>query len=403
LVRHNLALIIFSVLAWNSSALAGEFSTPDRQQNFKNTYEESRTAFLASIESLKKTDPKLQYHAVPVPTSTNETLVMDVAYLPPVSGKKDRLLILTSGMHGMEGSVGSALQNQFIRENFWQLRDENLGILFIHAVNPYGFKFHRRVTENNVDLNRNFDVTPALFEMKNEGYDKIKYLLNPSTPSQSGLWDRLRFYASCVKAIAIHSMDSLRRAILRGQYHDADGIYFGGKNFEPQKNLLEKEILAIAPGYDQTLLIDLHTGYGRRGHLHLFADQIPEMDSEYLQKIFAGYDLNFGQQKDFYVVSGGFVVFGGRLLSGKTRYAGMVFEFGTLDSQTTLGSLDSLYRMVRENQGVHHGTKNKADQDENTRLFQEMFYPKDPQWRETVSQQFQDVLSLTLKNQKALK
>lgn len=390
-------------MAGNSSALAEEFSASTRLQNFKSTYEESRAAFLANIETLKKTDPGMQVHAVTIPTRTRENLQMDVAYLPPKSGKKERLLILSSGMHGMEGFVGSALQNQLIQENFWQLRDENLGILFIHAVNPYGFKFNRRVTENNVDLNRNFDITPALFEMKNDGYEKVSYLLNPPVISHSGLWDRLSFYYECVKAIAKYSMDSLRRAILRGQYQEPQGIYFGGKSFEPQKELIEKEILAVAPGYEQTLLIDLHTGYGQRGHLHLFADQAPEIDPDYLQKIFSGYPLDFGQKKDFYVVSGGFVVFGGKILKEKSRYAGVVFEFGTLDSQKTLGSLDSLYRMVRENQKFHHGAQTKAEHEEITRLFVEMFYPSAPEWRESVAKQFQEALTAALKNQKALK
>lgn len=198
-------------------------------------------------------------------------------------------------------------------------------------------------------------------------------------------------------------MESLRRAILRGQYEESEGIYFGGKSFEPQKGLLEKEILALASGYAQVLLIDLHTGYGKRGHLHLFADRSPEIDPEYLQKIFAGYEMDFGQKKDFYEATGGFVVFAGKLLKGKSQYAGMVFEFGTLNSQNVLGSLDSLYRMVRENQEFHHGAGSQDEQKQIQHLFREMFYPSDPEWRESVAKQFQEVLSLALKNQKALK
>ncbi len=33
---------------------------------------------------------------------------------------------------------------------------QNTGALLIHALNPYGFAWTRRVTEDNVDLNRNF-------------------------------------------------------------------------------------------------------------------------------------------------------------------------------------------------------------------------------------------------------
>lgn len=383
--------------------MAEEFSTEQRLQNFKSSFEDARSNFLANIADLKKHNPDLQVHSVKIPTRTHENLQMDVAYIPPASGKEERLLILTSGIHGVEGFVGSALQNQFIKENFWQLRDADLGILIIHAINPYGFKFHRRVSENNIDLNRNFDTSAELFALKNEGYQQVNPLLNPTEKAQSGLWNRLGFYFDCVKAIAKYSMESLRRAILSGQYEFPQGIYFGGTAFEPQKDLIEKEILAVAPGYKQTLLVDLHTGYGKRGHLHLFADRHPDLDSAYLQNIFAGYDLDSGQKKDFYAVSGGLVVYMAKLLKSKSNFAGIVFEFGTLDSQKTLGSLDSLYRMVRENQKFHHGAESKTEDEEINHLFAELFYPESPEWRQSVSQQFQEVLSQALTNQKALK
>lgn len=387
----------------SSPTLAEEFSSAQRLQSFKTNFEEARASFLANVEELKKHNPRLQIHTLQIPTRTHENLQVDVAYIPPASGKKERLLILTSGVHGVEGFVGSALQNQFMHENFWQLRDANLGILLIHAVNPYGFKFKRRVTENNVDLNRNFDTSTDLFTLKNEGYQQVNSLLNPTETAQSGVWDRLGFYFDCVKAIIKHSMESLRRAILRGQYEFPEGIYFGGTSFEPQKDLLEKEILAVAPGYEQTLLIDLHTGYGRRGQLHLFSDQTPDMDPIYLQNIFAGYDLDSGQKKDFYAVSGGLVVYLAKLLKSKSKFAGIVFEFGTLDSQKTLGSLDSLYRMVRENQKFHYGAHSKAEDEEINHAFAELFYPESPEWRQAVSRQFQEVLSRALTNLKELK
>lgn len=392
----------------NSSALAEEFSASKALPNYKNSYEEARALFLSNVEALKASEPELQLHSLTIPTKTKETLVTDAIYLPPKSGKKERLLILTSGVHGIEGFTGSALQNLFISENFWQLRDENLGILIVHAVNPYGFKFERRVSENNVDLNRNFDISKDLFAIKNDGYEKISYMLNPTEAANAGFWDRMKFYVTCIEAIWKYSMDSLRRAILRGQYEEAEGIYFGGTDFEPQKELLEKEINSAAAGYRQVLLIDLHTGYGRRGHLHLFADRSPDINAVYLGKIFGGYELDYGKKEDFYETTGGFVVFGGKLLrpaieKNQTRYAGMTFEFGTLDSQKTLGSLDSLYRMVRENQKFQHGAQSKQESEEIQRLFHEMFYPSDLEWRTSVAKQFHSVLTMTLKNQKALK
>jgi len=268
----------------------------------------------------------------------------------------------------------------------------------VHAVNPYGFRFERRVTEHNVDLNRNFDVNTDLFKLQNDGYREVSTLLNPSEPAASGWWDRTKFYCQALLAILQHSMESLRRAVLKGQYEFSKGIYFGGSTFEPQKDLLQDEILARAEGYQQVLLIDLHTGYGERGHLHLFADRSPVIDADYLAKIFKGHDLDYGQKKDFYEVTGGFVVFAGKLLQGKTKYAGMVFEFGTLNSQKTMGSLDSIYRMVRENQLTQHGSASDKDRETLRQLFREMFYPNSAKWRSSVAQQSHSVLADALKN-----
>ncbi|WP_413288483.1 M14 family metallopeptidase [Bdellovibrio sp. HCB337] len=370
---------------------------------FKDTYEDSRAQFLKNAESLKTQVPNLQLRSLKIPSAKSEELFTDVLYVPPPDADKDRLLILVSGIHGMEGFVGSALQNMFLQKNFFEARNQGFGVLLVHALNPYGFKFHRRVSENNIDLNRNFDINNSLFELKNDGYQSVRDLLNPTDSVGSGTLDRVKFYIQCVVAIAKYSMDSLRRAILKGQYEVPEGIYFGGNKFEPQKDLLEKELLEFSNGYKKILLIDLHTGYGQRGKLHLFADRSPALDASYLEKIFAGQGLDYGQKKNFYEATGGLVVYAAKLFQNKARYAGMVFEFGTLDSQKTLGSLDSLYRMVRENQHTHHGAHSPQDAQQIQHLFSEMFYPQDSQWRIDSAHQFEKALASALQKQKELK
>lgn len=369
---------------------------------FKETYEESRALLLNNIQDLKPQIAGLQHHALKIPSTTSEDLFTDVLYLPPPTAHKDRLLILVSGTHGMEAFVGSALQNLYLKKHFMDTRNQGFGLLIVHAINPHGFKHRRRVSENNVDLNRNFDTDTDLFQLKNDGYQKVRDLLNPDEPVKSGSWDRLKFYFRCGIAVAQHSIDSLRRAVLKGQYEVPKGIYYGGNKFEPQKELLQKELLQFSQGYKKILLIDIHTGYGQRGKLHLFADRSPALDADYLKKIFSPYDLDYGQKTDFYEVTGGLVVYAAKLFQNQARYAGMVFEFGTLDSQKNLGSLDSLYRMVRENQLAHHGAHRTQDSQKIQNLFSEMFYPTNPEWRLETARQFENVLLATLKNQKEL-
>lgn len=287
-------------------------------------------------------------------------------YLPP-SGEKAKLLILSSGIHGIEGYTGSALQSHFLKTK----RSSGYGVLILHGINAHGMKHFRRVTENNVDLNRNFDVSDELFRMKNPEYEKLYSFLNTSC-------SRFLFYPKAIGLILKHGMENLRRAILRGQYEFPEGIFFGGKTFEPQVNLVLDLVTEVARGYEEILLIDLHTGYGEKGKLHLFGDRSPFIDPDYMKTVFGNLPVDFGQEKDFYAVTGGFTVFLAKLFHGKAKFAGVVFEFGTIDSQKISGSLESLYRMVSEK---------RCPED-----FRELFYPSDPEWRTMVVAQFERAL-----------
>src|SRR3989338_10843651 len=97
---------------------------------FKTTFDDSRQSFIDLATSI---NGELRSHAV-------SELSFETLYLPPSSGQKERLLIMTSGIHGIEGFTGSALQRYFMANNFLDLKDENMGILIIHGINPYGFK-----------------------------------------------------------------------------------------------------------------------------------------------------------------------------------------------------------------------------------------------------------------------
>ena len=340
---------------------------PDFMSYYKESYEDSRQSFLNLAQSLHV---ELRSHTV-------GELSFESIHFPPVSGNKKKLLILTSGIHGIEGFTGSALQRYFIEVNFFGLKQDDLGILVIHGINPYGFKHELRVTENNIDLNRNFDVSEELFKNENAGYSKVYDFLNPRKP-----YSKFAFYSGALTNILKHGMDNLRKAILRGQYQFPNGIFFGGKEFEPQVRLIQDELSRSAEGYSEVLLIDLHTGYGKRSKLHLFGDRSPFIDQSYMNQVFKGMQVDYGQEKDFYAVTGGFTVFLAKLFHNKARFAGVVFEFGTIDSHKTKGSLESLYRMIN---------KDKT-------LFREMFYPSSSEWRKAVMEQFHNDLRKILLN-----
>ncbi len=87
----------------------------------------------------------------------DDGLFIDILHLPP-NQNTGKLLVISSGVHGVEGYPGSAVQQMFLNELLSSDVISEMGVLIIHGVNPYGFKFQRRVSENNVDLNRGSDT-----------------------------------------------------------------------------------------------------------------------------------------------------------------------------------------------------------------------------------------------------
>ncbi|MEO1273537.1 MAG: M14 family metallopeptidase [Myxococcota bacterium] len=257
-----------------------------------------------------------------------------------------------------------------------------LTILWVHAVNPWGFRHRRRVTEGNIDLNRNFDPHPTrLFDTTNDAYAELDDFLNPTMPVSLEKVDQAM--AEVYARASNIPRSRLRQAILQGQYQFPEGMYFGGRAFAPQKQPLEALLKEHIAEHQAVLTLDLHTGFGRRGHMHLFG--APGLgDPEAMAAVFDGYTIDTGaNNEDFYETTGDFIVYAGELSAGKTAL-GVTLEYGTLDSQTELGAAQSLVNMRLENQGFHHGYLDEAARDQAQAQFMEMFNPSDPAWRRTI-------------------
>ncbi len=139
---------------------------------FHETYDENRGQFRRLAASLQREFSDVEISKRIVKSEVDSDLTIDAVYIPAQNEAK-KLLIMTSGVHGMEGFTGSAVQQYFMTEVLDGEVLQNMGVLLIHAINPYGFKYQRRVSENNVDMNRNFNINKDLFTKKNEGYANI--------------------------------------------------------------------------------------------------------------------------------------------------------------------------------------------------------------------------------------
>ena len=387
-------VLILGVLAWSYQQFNGyrpqEVDVADIRQEhlkyYKTTYDESRADFIYWAERMRETFENVERMAVPVTLSNGGELAIDLCYIPP-SDTTETLLILSSGVHGVEGFVGSALQRMMMDKLIRTRSLHKTGILLIHAMNPYGFYVQRRVTEQNIDLNRNCDLTRQAYFSENNGYAELYKFLNPDSKANPGKLSDRFFYVTAITKIIKSSMPVLRQAVLQGQYQFPEGLYFGGKEAEPQIVTMEPIYREIPAMYNRIVHIDLHTGYGERGKLHLFPN--PAKNEEVkraTEDLFSGYPIDWGDGDDFYTITGDFTSVAAHYYPDKLVIP-MTFEFGTLDSQTTMGSLVSIHNMILENQGFHHGYTSEKAQRKVEDSFREMYYPSSLAWRSIVMDQ----------------
>ncbi|HEV3176852.1 MAG TPA: M14 family metallopeptidase [Stellaceae bacterium] len=200
-----------------------------------------------------------------------ERLATDVAFQGDPSARK--VLVTISGTHGIEGFCGSGCQADWLMETARVDLPPEIAILHVHAINPYGFAWLRRVTEEGVDLNRNFyDFTKPL--PKNPDYDTLAdALVPPALTPEVVAAAEARIKAFREK----HGEEALQRARSGGQYKHPTGMFYGGT-----KPTWARETLArIATEYglaarSRVAIIDYHTGLGPYGYGELICDQEPD-------------------------------------------------------------------------------------------------------------------------------
>ena len=225
-------------------------------QHFSPSYKEARAKFIAAAEACRL---DVQSHVHPMLGREGETLALDVA----LDGARDArsLLIISSACHGVEGYCGSGVQTLLLHDaGFRQAAAHaKVAVLYLHALNPYGFSWWRRTTHENVDLNRNFhDFSQPL--PRNPGYDELAAALVPATwpPPEEVNAVTQRFLDE-------HGAAALQAAISGGQYDHPEGIFYGGRNPTWSHMALRHVLRDHATHCERLGWIDLHTGLGPSG------------------------------------------------------------------------------------------------------------------------------------------
>lgn len=190
-----------------------------------------------------------------------EALTTDVACYGPDDASLVYMTI--SGTHGAEGFCGSGAQVGQFEDRLLAELPPSCKAIVIHALNPYGFSWVRRVTEGNVDLNRNFlDFAQPL--PVNTDYEVLHEWLLPAD------WDgpaKAAADAWIADYIHLHGGFAFQSALSRGQYSRANGLFYGGArpvwSNRTFRRILHEHIPATA---GKIVCIDYHSGAGLTGY-----------------------------------------------------------------------------------------------------------------------------------------
>jgi hypothetical protein len=311
-------------------------------------------------------------HSITASGPHDEALSLDSAYFG--SPAPHQLVVITSGIHGVEGYAGSALQQLWLAEFAGPLPVDT-GILLIHALNPYGFAHDRRVNEHNVDLNRN--ALTAFPGPVNHAYRALNTWLNPPSPAPP-IDD---FAWRALPLLLRHGRAALTQAIAAGQYEFPHGLFYGGREREPSLVIFANMLAAARfAGVRRVWHFDLHTGLGRYGHCQLLMD-VPSTAREYalLAHGFGTQVVKSDHPDDatHYSAHG--------ILPVLTRHAfpdalilAATVEFGTL------GPVALLRRLRAENRIHFHGARRGGESARYRTALREALAPRDQAWRANV-------------------
>jgi hypothetical protein len=351
---------------------------------FSESYAEARAKFCsAAAEAGGAIRSWLNPHAR---GPNGERLFLDTARFGAAGAAN--MLVMISSTHGVEGHCGSGAQIAWMRTGGAAKLPQDTGALLVHAINPYGFAWTRRVNEDNVDLNRNF-VDHDKGYPKNDGYLAIADAILPQSWDEASIAETDRIFAAYAQK---HGAFGLQGAISGGQYTHPDGIFYGGSKPTWSNRTIRaiaREELGLAK---RVGVIDYHTGLGPFGHGELICAVPAGAKSFARAKAWYGDEMTSPEGG----TSASAIVAGPMLDSfpqelPDAEVTTIAIEYGTYPVPEVMGA-------VRADNWLHHrgdlasplGRELKA-------TMKERFFPAGDKWREMVWTRADQVIGWTLK------
>ena len=341
------------------------------------TYPVAREAFLAAATTAGAAITTFDH---PLFGPHDERLGIDVAELGPIDAPI--VVLLISATHGVEGYCGSALQTHWLTHHSSE-RPASIRVVHIHALNPYGMAWVRRVNEDNVDLNRNF-VDWSQPAPSNADYDGIADIVVPtewSTDSQQ------RTLEALLALVGEWGFPKMQSVVSGGQYSHPNGVFYGGAGPVWSHRWLRAWSTANLKAAKRVVIIDIHTGLGPWGHGELIGSTGPgEPMFERAQALWPDATSVLSGDSVSAVTAGDWLNVADELVP-HAEVTPICLEFGTVDGITVLQSL-------RADAWLHgHGDATGADAAAIRAQMRAAFADDDPAWIATCWVRFHDVLS----------
>ncbi len=345
---------------------------------FPATYRRSREMLLARAGALApRHGVVIDSRAIGARGPEGETLAIDCCVFG--ARRPRRAVVLSSGLHGVEGFAGAAIQHRVLADRLAALRLPADGaVLVLHALNPYGFAWLRRVNENNVDLNRNFrdDFAPEA----SDAYVELEALLNPPDLDPAGEQARWQALGAW---IGRHGERGFQQVVSEGQYRFPAGVQYGGAGPEAATAHVLGLVADWFGALETLAWIDVHTGLGPWAEYQLLSASTPGSDAlAFEREVFGEEVIAVAEGKAVSPPVKGMLAdaVAARLPAG-CRSAFVSPEFGT-------HPLERVLRAVRADNWLHAHGRPADPGDPLTRAIKaellEAFRPDDPGWRERV-------------------